>query len=74
MITLHLEWVLSSLIQMDQTGFIKNRSSFDNKRLMSNIYLAKQMDFPVISFFFRCRKSFRWMALSDCSFAQKKII
>ncbi len=59
MIALRLEQVLPSLINMDQTGYIKNRSSFDNiRRLMSIIYLAKQMDSPVISLSLDAEKAF----------------
>ncbi len=59
MIALRLERVLPSLIHMDQTGFIKNRSSFDNiRRLMNIIYSAKQMDSPVIALSLDAEKAF----------------
>ncbi len=50
MIALRLEQVLPNWVHMDQTGFIRNNSSFDNiRRLMNVMFSAKQVDHLVIA-------------------------
>lgn len=44
---------------MDQTGFIQNRSLFDNvRRLLNVIFSASQVDFPVIAISLDAEKAF----------------
>lgn len=58
-IATRLEKVIPSLVNVDQTGFIRNRSLSDNvRRLLNIIHCAKGIDEPVIAISLDAEKAF----------------
>ena len=58
-IATRLEKVIPSLVNVDQTGFIQNRSLSDNvRRLLNIIHCAKSMENPVIAISLDAEKAF----------------